>query len=123
MTARDLRRLALEHLWMAYSQWNDLAAEGGPVVLVRGEGCWVWDADGRRYLDGVGALEACAVGHGRREIAEAIGRQLAALEFLDLFRYASEPAIRLAARIAALAPGDLNRVFSSPAAARRWRRR
>jgi adenosylmethionine-8-amino-7-oxononanoate aminotransferase len=111
MTARDLRRLALEHLWMAYSQWNDLAAEGGPVVLVRGEGCWVWDADGRRYLDGVGALEACAVGHGRREIAEAIGRQLAALEFLDLFRYASEPAIRLAARIAALAPGDLNRVF------------
>lgn len=111
MTGQDLRRLALEHLWMAYTQRNDLAAEGGPVVLVRGKGCWVWDAEGRRYLDGIGALEACAVGHGRREIAEAIARQLEALEFLDVFRYASEPAIRLAARIAALTPGDLNRVF------------
>ncbi|MER3399113.1 MAG: aspartate aminotransferase family protein [Chloroflexota bacterium] len=101
----------MDHLWMAYTQWNDLAAEGGPVVLVRGEGCWLWDVEGRRYLDGVGALEACIIGHGRQELAEAIGRQLEALEFLDVFRYASEPAIRLATRIAALAPGDLNRVF------------
>jgi adenosylmethionine-8-amino-7-oxononanoate aminotransferase len=107
----DLKTTALKHLWMAYTQWNDLASEGGPVVMVKGEGAWLWDTQGKRYLDAIGSLEASAVGHGRREIAEAIAVQLSRLDFADIFRFTTEPTVRLARRIAELAPGDLNRVF------------
>jgi adenosylmethionine-8-amino-7-oxononanoate aminotransferase len=108
------RRLALDHLWMPYSAWGDLAGDGGPRVLVRGAGCRVWDSEGREYLDGIAALEACAVGLGRAEIADAVARQLRQLSFLDLFRYASRPAVRLAAKLAELAPGALSRVHLTP---------
>jgi adenosylmethionine-8-amino-7-oxononanoate aminotransferase len=80
-------------------------------IIVSGEGCYVYDADGRRYLDGLSALYCVNVGHGRPELADAAAAQLRELDFYTNWSYAHPRAIELAARVAELAPGDLNRVF------------
>ena len=86
-------------------------AERDVPVIVRGEGCYVYDEHGRPYLDGLSALFCVNVGHGRAELAEAAARQARELGFYVNWTYAHPPAIELAARIAALAPGGLDRVF------------
>ena len=82
-------------------------------VIVRGEGCTVWDAAGRELLDVTGGGNwVSQVGHGRPELAEAAASQAATLEyFTGFFEFANDKSVRLAARLAALAPGDINRVF------------
>jgi adenosylmethionine-8-amino-7-oxononanoate aminotransferase len=80
-------------------------------IIVRGEGCYVYDEHGNRYLDGLSALFCVNIGHGRADIAQAGADQARELGFFTNWSYAHPPAIELAARIAALAPGDLNRVF------------
>jgi len=80
-------------------------------VIVRGSGAYVYDQHGRRYLDGLSGLFVSQVGHGRTEIAEAGARQAAELAYFPLWSYAHPKAIELAARLAELAPGPLNRVF------------
>jgi adenosylmethionine-8-amino-7-oxononanoate aminotransferase len=80
-------------------------------ILVRGEGCYVYDEHGKRYLDGLSALFCVNIGHGRADIAQAGADQAKELGFFTNWSYAHPPAIELAARIASLAPGDLNRVF------------
>ena len=80
-------------------------------VIVRGEGCYVYDEHGKRYLDGLSALYCVNVGHGRAEIAQAAAAQAEQLGFYTNWSYAHPPAIELAARVAGLAPGNLNRVF------------
>jgi putrescine aminotransferase len=83
-----------------------------PVVWVRGDGARLWDADGNEYVDGTCGLWQCAVGHGRVELAEAAAAQMRELEFYASFwNFANEPSIRLAARIAQLAPAGLEHVF------------
>ena len=83
-----------------------------PVVFVEGDGARVRDADGHWYIDGTCGLWVCAVGHGRRELAEAARAQMEALEYYASFwEFSNPPAIELAARLASLAPGDLTRVF------------
>ena len=77
----------------------------------RGEGCYVWDEHGNRYLDGLSALFCVNIGHGRADVAQAGADQAKELGFFTNWSYAHPRAIELAARIAALAPGDLNRVF------------
>jgi adenosylmethionine-8-amino-7-oxononanoate aminotransferase len=109
-----LKALALDHLWMAYQPPTPFEADGGPPVLVAADGTWMVDSDGKRYLDGVSALEACVAGHIRPELADVAYRQMQQLEFLDVFRYASPPAIELAARLAQIAPGNLTRVHYTP---------
>lgn len=110
----DHRRKATHALWLPFSRASDLEAEGGPVVIDHGEGVWLWDAQGRRYLDGVGALEAMAIGHGRAELVEVAARQMRKLAFLDVFRYASQPAIDLADTLLDIAPPNMARVFFAP---------
>jgi adenosylmethionine-8-amino-7-oxononanoate aminotransferase len=80
-------------------------------IVVRGEGAYIWDASGQRYLDGLSGLFVVQVGHGRTELAEVAARQAADLAFFPLWSYAHPQAIDLAERLAYLAPGDLNRVF------------
>jgi adenosylmethionine-8-amino-7-oxononanoate aminotransferase len=80
-------------------------------VIVRGEGCYVYDEHGKRYLDGLSALFCVNIGHGRADIVQAGADQAGELGFFTNWSYAHPPAIELAARVAALAPGDLNRVF------------
>ncbi|HXO08092.1 MAG TPA: aspartate aminotransferase family protein [Solirubrobacteraceae bacterium] len=118
-TARDtaeLQRAARDHLWSSFGGPGTYA-EDEPIVLVRADGSEVFDSDGKRYLDGISALEAMVVGHGRPELAEVAAAQMNELAFLDLFRYSSVPAIELAERLAALTPGDLSRVFLTPGGA------
>ena len=74
-------------------------------------GCYVWDEHGKRYLDGLSALFCVNIGHGRADIVQAGADQAKELGFFTNWSYAHPPAIELAARIASLAPGDLNRVF------------
>jgi adenosylmethionine-8-amino-7-oxononanoate aminotransferase len=110
--ATDLSAAARDHLWMHFTRLS--AYEKAPVpVIVRGSGPYVWDSNGRRYLDGLSGLFTVQVGHGRTELAEAAAKQMAELAYFPLWSYAHPKAIELAERLAALAPGDLNRVFFS----------
>jgi putrescine aminotransferase len=97
-------------LWHPFARMAGLA--GNEVVIERGEGVFVWDAEGRRYLDGAASLWYCNVGHGRPEIAEAITAQLGQLEAFHVFGdLANRPALELAERLAALAPQPGSKVF------------
>jgi len=84
----------------------------GTMQLVKGRGCYVWDADGRKYLDGLASLWNVNVGHGRPEIARAVAAQMRRLEYAPtLLGFSSDTAQQLAARIARLAPKGLSRVM------------
>jgi adenosylmethionine-8-amino-7-oxononanoate aminotransferase len=109
----DLSELARRHLWMHFTRLGGFADHEVPVIA-RGEGCYVWDQHGKRYLDGLSGLFTVQVGHGRAELGEAAARQAETLGYFPVWSFAHEPAIELAARLAALAPGDLNRVFLTP---------
>src|SRR5689334_19513467 len=86
--------------------------QDAPVpVITRGDGCYVWDSAGKRYLDGLSGLFVVQVGHGRQELAEAAAKQASELAYFPIWSYAHPKAIELADRLAHLAPGDLNRVF------------
>lgn len=82
------------------------------LMIVRGEGSNYWGADGRQYLDALGSIQLCQVGHGRSELAEAAATQMAELEFSPLFwNFVNEPAVRLARRLVELAPDGITQVF------------
>jgi adenosylmethionine-8-amino-7-oxononanoate aminotransferase len=105
-----LQELAKRHLWMHFTRMSAYADQEVPII-VRGEGCYVYDEHGKRYLDGLSALFCVNIGHGRADIAQAGADQAKELDFFTNWSYAHPPAIQLAARIASLTPGDLNRVF------------
>jgi adenosylmethionine-8-amino-7-oxononanoate aminotransferase len=106
-----LQKSAQRHLWMHFTQMGDYEPDHEVPVMVRGEGAYVYDARGKRYLDGLAGLFVSQVGHGRVELAEAAARQAKELAFFPLWSYAHPNAIELAERVAGYAPGDLNRVF------------
>src|ERR1700724_2934415 len=101
---------AKRNLWLHFSRMGSYEDHEVPVI-VRGEGAYVWDQHGKRYLDGLAGLFTSQIGHGRTELAEAGAKQASTLAYFPLWTYAHPRAIELADRIAALAPGDLNRVF------------
>jgi len=106
----DLQELAKRHLWMHFTRMGSYEDHELPIIT-RGEGCYVYDEHGKRYLDGLSALFCVNAGHGRTEIGEAAAAQVKDLGFFTNWSYAHPRAIELAARVASLAPGDLNRVF------------
>jgi adenosylmethionine-8-amino-7-oxononanoate aminotransferase len=106
----DLQEQAKRHLWMHFTRMGSYSDADVPII-VRGEGCYVYDEDGKRYLDGLSALYCVNVGHGRSELGEAAAAQAAELGFYTNWSYAHPRSIELATRVAALAPGELNRVF------------
>jgi adenosylmethionine-8-amino-7-oxononanoate aminotransferase len=78
------------------------------LVIDRGEGVWVWTQKGKKLMDAFAGLAVVNVGHGRREIAEAIGEQTVRLAYYPTTRqFSNRPAAELAAKLAALTPGDL----------------
>ncbi|HWH45345.1 MAG TPA: aspartate aminotransferase family protein [Thermoleophilaceae bacterium] len=105
-----LQELARRHLWMHFTRMGAYGDAEVPII-VRGDGCYVWDEHGNRYLDGLSALFCVNAGHGREELAEAAAAQARELAFYTNWNYAHPPAIELATKIAELAPGELNRVF------------
>jgi adenosylmethionine-8-amino-7-oxononanoate aminotransferase len=97
-------------LWHPFADTG--AVEHDRLVIARAQGAWVWDDAGRSYLDGTAGLWYSNLGHGRREIADAVARQLRRLDAYSIFGdYANEPALELAERLAALAPVRGSRVF------------
>jgi len=109
-SAAALSEQARRHLWMHFTRIGDDPRAPLPII-VSGEGCYVYDADGKRYLDGLSALYCVNAGHGRPEFGEAAAAQMRELDFFTTWSYAHPRAIELATRISELAPGDLNRVF------------
>ena len=108
---RSLSERAQRHLWMHFTRMGDYDAAHEVPVMVRGEGAYVWDQHGKRYLDGLAGLFTSQIGHGRTELAQAASKQASELAYFPLWTYAHPRAIELAERIAGLTPGDLNRVF------------
>jgi adenosylmethionine-8-amino-7-oxononanoate aminotransferase len=106
-----LQKLARRNLWMHFTRMGSYDEHHSVPVIVRGEGCYVYDENGKRYFDGLSALYCVNAGHGRAELGEAAAAQAKQLGFYTNWSYAHPPAIELAARIAELAPGNLNRVF------------
>ena len=95
------------HPWTNFGPFE----ENGALVITRGEGAYLWDSDGNKYLDAVGGLWCTNIGLGRKEMADAIADQVLNLAFSNTFvDMTNAPSALLAAKLASLAPGDLNRV-------------
>ena len=108
-SADELRRLANDHLWLHFTKMGD--GHETPII-VRGDGCYLEDAHGKRYLDALAGLFSVNLGYGfGEEIGQAALEQMRELPFYTNWTYAHPRAIELAAEVAALAPGDLSRVF------------
>ncbi len=106
--AEELRRAAREHLWLHFTRMG----QHEPPIIVRGEGCYLEDVHGNRYLDALAGLFAVQVGYSYgEEMGQAALEQMRELPFYTNWSYAHPRAIELAQEVAALAPGDLNRVF------------
>jgi len=82
-----------------------------PPVAVSGDGCWVVDSDGKRYLDGSGGAAVSCLGHSDRKVIRAVQDQMQALPFAHTGFFTTEAAERVADRLAAEAPGDLDHVY------------
>jgi len=96
-------------LWHPFADMGSIRA--AELVIERGEDVWVWDREGRRYLDATASLWYANVGHGRQEIADAVAAQMARLEAYSAFGdFANEPALELAEMLSDLAPMP-SRVF------------
>ena len=111
MSLPELQRAARDHLWLHFTRMGEYV-DSAPPIIVRGEGCYLEDAEGRRYLDALAGLFAVQIGYSYGdEIGEAAAAQMRELPFYTNWSYAHPRAIELAAEVASLAPGDLNRVF------------
>ena len=107
----DLQRAAKEHLWMHFTRMSEFDVADVPII-VRGDGCHLEDANGRRYIDALAGLFSVNIGYSfGEEIGQAALEQMRELPFYTNWSYAHPRAIELAAEVASLAPGDLNRVF------------
>jgi adenosylmethionine-8-amino-7-oxononanoate aminotransferase len=107
----DLEQAARDHLWLHFTRMGAYA-EGGMPVIVRGDGCYLEDQHGKRYLDALAGLFAVQIGYSYGdEVGQAAHEQMRELPFYTNWSYAHPRAIELAAEVADLAPGDLNRVF------------
>ncbi len=106
----DLRRDAQAHVVPHFTKgaaWNadDL------IVMDRGEGCYIWDTDGNKYLDGLAGLFCTNLGHGRSDLAAVASKQMERMAFYPNWGFSHEPVTRAASMIAEDAPGDLDDVF------------
>jgi len=101
----------LEHLWVHTAQYNDLAQDDGFVVIERGEGIYLEEMGGRRYIDAMSGLWVVAVGHGRQELADVAAEQMSKLSFANPFAYATPPAVDLADKLATLTPSTINKFY------------
>jgi adenosylmethionine-8-amino-7-oxononanoate aminotransferase len=111
LSPAELQKAARDHLWLHFTRMSSYADSEIPII-VRGDGCYLEDANGKRYLDALAGLFAVNIGYGfGEEIGEAAAAQLKELPFYTNWSYAHPRAIELAAEVASLAPGDLNRVF------------
>src|SRR3989440_3326977 len=108
MSTKELQQAARDHLWLHFTRM----AGHEPPIIVRGEGCYLEDSEGNRYLDALAGLFAVQIGYSYgEEVGQAAHEQMRELPFYTNWSYAHPRAIELASVVADLAPGDLNRVF------------
>jgi adenosylmethionine---8-amino-7-oxononanoate aminotransferase len=112
ITTEQLRQWDKRHVWHPFTQMQEWERDE-QVIIVKGEGCWLIDTDGRRYLDGVASMWTNVHGHCRRELNDALKEQVDRLEHSTLLGLASEQSIILAARLAEITPPGLDRFFYS----------
>jgi adenosylmethionine-8-amino-7-oxononanoate aminotransferase len=111
VTTIDLQKAAKEHLWMHFTRMGGYGQADVPII-VRGEGCYLEDVNGKRYLDALAGLFSVNIGYSfGEEMGQAALEQMRELPFYTNWSYAHPRAIELAAEVASLAPGDLDRVF------------
>jgi adenosylmethionine-8-amino-7-oxononanoate aminotransferase len=111
LSPAELQKAARDHLWMHFTRMSGYHDQDVPII-VRGEGCYLEDSNGKRYLDALAGLFAVQIGYSYgEEIGEAALAQFRELPYYTNWSYAHPRAIELAAEVASLAPGDLNRVF------------
>jgi adenosylmethionine-8-amino-7-oxononanoate aminotransferase len=111
LSHEELQQAARDHLWLHFTRMSVYQQTDVPVI-VRGEGCYLEDSQGRRYLDALAGLFAVNIGYSYGdEIGQAAHEQMRELPFYTNWSYAHPRAIELADVVADLAPGDLNRVF------------
>ena len=111
MDAHSYSNLAKDHLWMHFTRMGGYADADVPII-VRGDGCYLEDANGKRYLDALAGLFSVNIGYSfGEEIGQAALEQMRELPFYTNWTYAHPRAIELATEVASLAPGDLNRAF------------
>jgi adenosylmethionine-8-amino-7-oxononanoate aminotransferase len=111
LSAEELQQAAKDHLWLHFTRMGGYRDADVPII-VRGEGCYLEDSNGKRYLDALAGLFAVQIGYSYGdEVGEAAAAQLRELPFYTNWSYAHPRAIELAAEVASLAPGDLSRVF------------
>src|SRR5512146_681864 len=101
--------LSLDELWMPFTPNRDFKSD--PRIVVRAEGLYYYNDRGDKIIDASSGLFCVAAGHCRKEIAEAVHRQLQELDFVAPFLRAHPKSFELARRVAELTPGDLNRIF------------
>ena len=107
-----LHQMAADHLWLHFTRMGDMEDPAQLQVIVSGEGCYLEDSDGKRYLDALSGLFCVNIGYGfGEEMGEAAAAQMRELPFATNWTFAHPRAIELAAELAELAPGDLNRCF------------
>jgi adenosylmethionine-8-amino-7-oxononanoate aminotransferase len=107
----DLQRAAREHLWLHFTRMGAYERADVPII-VRGDGCYLEDINGKRYLDALAGLFSVNIGYGYgEEMGDAAAAQMRELPFYTNWSYAHPRAIELATEVASLTPGDLNRLF------------
>jgi adenosylmethionine-8-amino-7-oxononanoate aminotransferase len=112
LSADELQRAARDHLWLHFTRMSGFAEEEVPIIVRGVDGCYLEDVNGKRYLDALAGLFAVNIGYSfGEEVGEAAAAQLRELPFYTNWNYAHPRAIELAAEVASLTPGDLNRVF------------
>ena len=109
-TSEELRRSSLRYLWMHNRDWTSMGEEGDPLIVVEGEGIRVKDIDGNSWIDVNGGYNSVNAGYGRREIADAVHKQLTKLPYFPNGT-TTEPTIELAQKLTQMSPGNLSRVF------------
>jgi len=111
LSPAELQQAARDHLWLHFTRMGGYR-DGEVPIIVRGEGCYLEDSNGKRYLDALAGLFAVQIGYSYGdEVGEAAAAQMRELPFYTNWSYAHPRAIELAVEVAKLAPGDLNRVF------------
>ena len=101
--------LNLRAHWMPFSANRNFQKD--PRIIVAAEGSWLTDDKGRKVYDSLSGLWTCGAGHSRKEIQEAVARQLGTLDYSPGFQYGHPLSFQLAEKIAGLLPGELNHVF------------
>jgi len=109
----SMQQKAKDHLWMHFARQSVMESGAGVPIITKGQGHHIWDSTGKKYIDGLSGLFVVNAGHGRKRLAEVAAKQAEELAFFPIWSYAHPAAIELADRLAAYAPGDLNRVFFS----------